>query len=244
MKIPGRRQQGKAGHAPRPARRQRHGERAAHAIAHHRRRPAGALGEEGERALEAGDVGRGVEPPLLVVRCPPVDEIGPESSGGHGAQQALLGGEVEHFPAIDQRRYDQHRAGAPDAGRAMGGAVVEQARVALAPYGRRILQRAVDRVLAIGEHPVGQPMHAPRDLAPQRLFESASAGPGFQGGDLRQQCGDGLRCLGLRGCRAGLRVRRSGLPVSPRAFGARPCHQRRAQVQRQRARPQPRKKGI
>ena len=57
VEVPGRGQQREAGDATRLARGQRHGERAAHAVAHHRRRPARALGDEGERAFEARDIG-------------------------------------------------------------------------------------------------------------------------------------------------------------------------------------------
>jgi hypothetical protein len=198
VEIPGGGQQREAGDTARLARRQCHGERAAHAITHHRRRPARAFGEEGERALEARDIGRGVEPALLVVERSPVDEVGPETLRRHAAQQALLGGEVEHLPAIDQRRHHQHRPCAARAGGAMRGAVVEQPRIAFAPHRRRILQRAMDRVLTIGEHAVGQPMHAPRNLAAERALEFARTVPGFEGGNLGQQGRDGLRHGALR----------------------------------------------
>ena len=45
----------------------------------------------------------------------------------------------------------------------------------------------MDRVLAIGQHAVGQPTHAAGDLAMQSGFELAGAGLGFEGGDLRQE---------------------------------------------------------
>ena len=39
-------------------------------------------------------------------------------------------------------------------------------------------------VLAIGQHAVGQPVHAARDLALKRLLELARTCPGFEGCDL------------------------------------------------------------
>ena len=230
MEVPRRRHQREAGDTARPARGQCDRERAAHAVAQHRRRPARAFGNERQGPFEARDVGRGVEAALLFVGRAPVDEIGPQSLRRHGAQQALLGGEVEHFPAVDQRRHDQHGPRPAPTRRAMGGTVVEQARVAFAPDGGRLVQRAVDLVALIGEDAVGQAPHAPQDLALQRLFEFAGASLRLEGADLRQQ-----RRQRFRRCGCGTRVLRAALQELPRAFGARPGHQRRSQMERQRA---------
>ena len=45
----------------------------------------------------------------------------------------------------------------------------------------------MDGVPAIGQHAVGQPLHAARDLAMKRCLELAGACPCFQGGDLGQE---------------------------------------------------------
>ena len=61
--------------------------------------------------------------------------------------------------------------GAALARRAMRGAVVEQPRVAFAPHRRRIVESAMDRMPAIGQHAVGQPLPCggrSRDEAPPR----------------------------------------------------------------------------
>ncbi len=205
VEVPGGGEQGEAGDTARPARGKRHGKRATHAVSHHRRRTAGSPADEPGRTFEALDIGREVESTLLGIGRAPVDEVWPQAFGRHGAQQALLGGEIEHFPAIDQRRHHQHGARAAPAGGAMGGAVVEQARVALAPDGGRILEVAVDRMVAIGEHALGQATQPAADLAMEGSFETGAAA----GRDFRQQVSER---------RAGFRVRRALLREPPRAF--------------------------
>jgi len=110
MEIPRRRKKGEARDTARTQGGERHGECAAHAIAHHRRPPARALGDETQRAFEALHIGGEIEAAFVRVGRAPIHEIGPQPRCRHGTQQAFLLGEIEHLPAIDQRGHNQHGA--------------------------------------------------------------------------------------------------------------------------------------
>ncbi len=209
MEIPRRSEQRQPGDPARPALGERHAQRAAHAIAHDHRRPARAPGDEGQRPLEAGHVSREVEAPLLGIRRAPIDQVGPQAFGRHSAQQALVGGEVEHLPTIDQRRHDQHGPRAALSRRAMRRTIVEQLRIAFAPHRRRRVERPMDGTAAIGEHAFGEAVEAAADLAMEGSLEAA----GIEAGDFPQNFGQRLRRRG-----AWPRVRRSALPELPRAL--------------------------
>ena len=205
MEVPGSCQQGQARDPTRPARGECHGQGAAHAIAHHRRRPARPLAYEPQRAFETRDIGRAVETALLFARRAPVDYIRPQTGRSHCAQQALFGRKVEHFPAVDQRRHDKHGAHLAPARRTMCRAKVEQARGAFAPHNGRIFQIALHRMAAIGQYAFGQATQPPADLALQGGRETL-------GVDRR----DVLQDVSER--RALIRALRVGLRETPRAF--------------------------
>ena len=131
---------GQPGDATGLARRQRHAERAAHAVAHHRGRAPCRRARKASAHARAGHVGRESKR-RSSPSASPIDEIGPKPVRRHGAQQALLEREIEHLPAIDQRRHDEHGASTTPPRSAVRRAVVEQTRVAFAPDGGRIFQQ-------------------------------------------------------------------------------------------------------
>ena len=219
MEVPRRREQREPRHLARLACGQRHGERAAHAVAHHRRRAPAALADEGDRALQALDIGRHIERRSVVIGRAPVDEVGPQACAAMPRNRlfsAVRSSTSQRL--ISDGTTSTARAPRLRAAR-MRVAVIEQAGVALLPGGGRRLERALERMLAIGHHalgPGGPCAGRSRDGAPLR------SGPRRPVQRLPQDLGDAFRC-GRGGLRAGERASRAATRFrsSPRSSG--PC---------------------
>ena len=114
-------------------------QRAAHAVAEHRHRPAGEPARRGERRQQplARRRRRGRSPPRAGPGAPQSSSSGRKPSRRQPAQQRPAGHEVEHVGAVDQARHHQHRRPVRVGGLGRR-AVVEQPRAAGLPDRRRV----------------------------------------------------------------------------------------------------------
>ena len=117
-------------------------QRAAHAVAEHRHRPAGRAGTPRQRRQPAARrrSRRGRSPPRARPGVAPVHQDRPQPLRRQPAQHRAAGREVEDVGAVDQARHHEHRR-AVRVARLRRRAVVEQPRAALRPDRRRVGER-------------------------------------------------------------------------------------------------------